>query len=271
MTAAVATSPVQVQRSGYVRAVRAEWIKASSIRSTWILVIFALGAFIGFPLLVAGDWIGIAGAGPVDSARAASLLVVGIDFVLILVAVLAALLATSEFTTGMARNTFTATPSRGAVLGAKATVAGLLALGVGIVGFVGAWIANLGTFGDAGTQIDLTDGATLRLIGVQLLALVVTAELSIALGILLRSSAGAIFTIVAMQLILPGILLMVSNEFANWVGAVLPGQAANAAIATEPLPEGVIGLGPNAAVAVLIAWAVVPMLGALAMLRARDV
>lgn len=271
MSAAVATPSVPVKRSGYARAVRAEWIKASSLRSTWILVILALGSLVGVPMLVGPDWIDFAGGTGAESVDAASLLWIGMDFALILVAVLAALLATAEFTTGMARNTFTATPTRGAVLGAKATVGAVLALGVGVVGFAGAWIASLGTFGDAGVSIDLTDGATVRLVAVQLFALVVTAELAIALGVLLRSSVGAIFTIVAMQLILPGVLSLVNSDIARWIGAILPVRATSAAALTEGPVDGVIGLGPNAAVAVLVAWAVVPMLGALASLRMRDV
>ena len=271
MSAAVVTTSVQVKRSGYARAVRSEWIKTSSLRSTWILVVLAVGSLVGFPVLVGPDWIDFAGGSGAESVDAVSLLWIGVDFALTLVAVLAALLATVEFTTGMARNTFTATPTRGAVLGAKATVGGLFALGVGLVGFVGAWVASLGTFGDAGVSIDLTDGATLRLVAVQLLALVVTAELAIALGVLLRSSVGAIFTIVAMQLILPGVLSLVNSDIARWVSAVLPVRATSAAALTEGPADGVIGLGPNAGVAVLVAWAVVPMLGALVSLRKRDV
>jgi len=271
-TTAPATTAAAVEvtahPAGYRRAVRSEWIKARSLRSTWILVAFALAAFVGVPTLVVAN---ASDVGTSSSAEVMGVLYFGLDFVLLLVAVLGALLTTSEFTTGMARNTFTATPGRGKVLAAKATIAGLFALAIGIVGLATAWAVNAGGLADLGVSIDLGDTATMRALLVNQLSIVVFAMLAVALGVLLRSSVGAIFTIVAMQLILPGVLAIVPNTIANWVGAVLPSAAASAAVATEPLAAGQIGLDSGWGLVVLLAWAVVPMAGALVSLRARDI
>ncbi|WP_062290001.1 ABC transporter permease [Demequina phytophila] len=262
---------VVTHRAGYARAVRSEWIKARSVRSTWILVLVALAAFVLIPLLSASGGTVTVPEGTTGSALGMGTLYSGSIFVLILVAVLAALFTTSEFTTGMARNTFTATPARGAVLAAKSTIAALFALGIALVGAVAAWLATQGTLADAGMSIDLADPTTLKVLGVELLTYVVIAVLSVALGVLMRSSVGTIFTIVAMQLIAPGILLAVNNSIANWVGRVLPSVAGEAATAAQGPGPGEIGLSPAGGLLVLLAWAVLPYLAALWVLRSRDV
>ncbi|WP_062462561.1 ABC transporter permease [Demequina soli] len=273
MTAATQTdttpaTAVVTHRAGYARAVRSEWIKARTLRSTWILVAVALAAFIGLPILVTGEpTITDPAEGAVAAAKA---IFAASDFVLILVAVLGALLTTSEFTTGMARNTFTATPKRGAVLAAKATIASLFSLGIAMVGFLATWIA-LGDKLTGPVSLDFGNAQMVRIVVVNLIGYVVVAVLATSLGVLLRSSVGTIFTIVAMQLILPGILLTVPNDIANWVGAVLPGVAASAAVETGSIDPGTIFLTPGAGLAVLIAWGVIPLLAAMAVLRSRDV
>ncbi|WP_062518311.1 ABC transporter permease [Demequina gelatinilytica] len=259
---------VVTHRAGYGRAVRSEWIKARTLRSTWILVGFALLAFIGLPVLVTGE---TTVTDPAEGAVAAMhAIFTASDFVLILVAVLGALLTTSEFTTGMARNTFTATPKRGAVLAAKATIASLFALGIAVVGAVATWFA-LGDKLSGAASLDFGNAEMVKVLVVSLIGYVVTAVLAASLGVLLRSSVGTIFTIVAMQLILPGILLSVPSDIANWCGAILPGVAASAAVNTDPIDPGTIFLTPGAGLAVLIAWAVLPFLAAMAVLRTRDV
>ncbi len=262
------STEVVTHRAGYARAVRSEWIKARTLRSTWILVGFALLAFIGLPLLVTGE---STITDPAEGAVAAMHAIFGAnDFVLILVAVIGALLTTSEFTTGMARNTFSATPKRGAVLAAKATIASVFSLGIAVVGFFATWIA-LGDKLTGATALDFGNAEMVKVLVVTLIGYVVMAVLAVSLGVLMRSSVGTIFTIVAMELILPGILLSVPNDIANWVGAVMPGVAASAAINTEAIDPGTIFLTPGAGLAVLIAWAVIPLLVAMSVLKSRDV
>ncbi|WP_084106533.1 hypothetical protein [Demequina sp. NBRC 110056] len=260
MTATAAQRAVPVRKATYGRAVKSEWIKARSLRSTWILMGFTLLAFIGIPLLAAS---------PTDSSFAsASLLFNGLDFAVILLAIFSALLITSEYTTGSARNTFTATPSRGAVLAAKTTIAVLFALVVTVVAVGVAWAIALPA--DA-AAIDLADTETMRLFGGKLLGLVVVVVLSVSLGTLLRSAVGTIFTILAIELIAPPILLSVGNTIANWVGALLPFTLTSQVIATDPPGAGEVGLASGPALLVLLLWAIIPFVLAVLSLRSRDV
>ncbi len=267
MTAAVEAREVVTHPAGYTRAVRSEWIKVRSLRSTWILVVSALAAFIGFPALLAAAGVG---EGPSTSADSLSIAFVGMQFVLMLVSIVGALVATSEFSTGLARTTFASTPRRGAVLLAKATVAAAIAVATGVLGFLGAWAAVAWRLSESGA-IDLSDSATLRMLLVNEVTIVVFAVLAVGLGFVLRSSVGTIFSIVGIQLILPIILLLIPFDLANWIGMTLPALVSESAVATSGPADGEIGYSPNAALVVLVLWAVVPMIGAWLSLRARDV
>ncbi|WP_062070314.1 ABC transporter ATP-binding protein [Demequina sediminicola] len=95
-----------------------------------------------------------------------------------------------------------------------------------------------------------------------------TADHVIVIG---RSSVGTIFTIVALELILPPFLPAMASSIANWIGAFLPQVAAKAALATATVDDGSISLSPAGGLTVLILWGVIPMVAAWIVLRVRDV
>lgn len=271
MSAVDVETQVPVKNATYLRSVHSEWIKVRSVRSIWILLVIAVALFVLIPWLVVGGFSPGDGQTSSVSAQAIQDLYAGAGFVTLIIAILSSMVITSEFSTGMARNTFTATPHRGYVLAAKATVVSLYALVIGIVGLGFAYLLFGSTLASSGGEIDFDDSETLRIFLVSELAFVVIALLALALGTLLRSSVGTIFTVVGLQLILPSILLIVSNDIANWIGAVLPTSAANAAMSVTPVPAGDIGLSATGGLIALVAWAVIPMLGALVVLKAKDI
>jgi ABC-2 type transport system permease protein len=130
-----ATSRVPGGHSGFSHAVRMEWIKLRSLRSTW----WALAA------TVAGA-VGIAVAVGVNTKDAAADLtnnaLAGISLGLLLTGVLGVLLMTGEYSSGMIRATLTAIPNRPLVLAAKAAVFGALALTAGEVAAFVAFFAG---------------------------------------------------------------------------------------------------------------------------------
>ncbi|MFF3988264.1 hypothetical protein ACFY0B_27180 [Streptomyces sp. NPDC001797] len=120
------------------------------------------------------------------------------------VGVLGVLLSAGEYSTGMIRSTLTAVPRRLPVLWAKAAVIGPIALVLTTLGAPAAF--GLGSPGLSGEKICLSlgdDGVLGSLAGAGLyLALV--AAFGVALGVLLRNSAGAIASLVGILLIPPG-------------------------------------------------------------------
>jgi len=99
-------------RLSFGRALRSEWIKLATVRSTW----WSIGIT---ALLTIGISIMLASAAEVDGIQA---VVSSVQFTMLLAGILGAIAVTGEYSTGMIRSTLTAVPVRGAVLAAKAAV-----------------------------------------------------------------------------------------------------------------------------------------------------
>lgn len=130
----------------------------------------------------------------------------GAFIALIVVLVLATLSVTSEYRRGLIRTTFAATPQRGRVLAAKAVVVGVATFMVALVGCAvavpvgekllrsnGNFVAHVGLFTEA--RVVVGTAAVLAL----------AAVIALAIGSILRRSAGAV-TAALVALLLPVIL-----------------------------------------------------------------
>ncbi|WP_418959177.1 ABC transporter permease subunit [Streptomyces tritici] len=189
-------SPIPVRRAHLGDALASEWTKIRSVRSTlWtlgVLVLLMVSIGLGVAVLVAASGVGT------ESDPALGLGFFGMLPGSICVITLGVLTIASEYGTGMIRTTLTACPSRGRVLAAKAIVFFLLVLTLTTV--TAALVAGVqyalvgGPEPSAGSWVRATFGAGLY---VALLGL-----LSLAVGAIVRHSAGAI-TIMIGVLLLP--------------------------------------------------------------------
>ncbi len=120
--------------------------------------------------------------------------------------VLAALFVTSEYRRGLIRTTLVASPRRGRVLAAKAVVAGSMAFAAGAVATAIAEVITRHVFAANGNYLFPQSGPALArvVIGTGLF-LGLAAALVVALGTMLRRSAGAVVAGLVL-LVLPGIL-----------------------------------------------------------------
>jgi hypothetical protein len=152
----------------------------------------------------------------------------GVYLGMIAAAVLGVLFVTSEYKTGLIRTTLTASPRRGRVLLAKAIVVGVLTFVCGLV----ASLVSL--YGARPIQRDhgyippvypdpsLTSGPVLRAVLGTAAFLALMALLGLALGAIIRRTAGAVVVVLALAVV-PGIaggLLPVEGE--KWLGRVTP-------------------------------------------------
>ncbi|MGY0491734.1 ABC transporter permease [Streptomyces sp. WG-D5] len=192
-------SPIPIRKAHLGDALASEWTKIRSVRSTmWtlgVMIVLMVGLGLGSAAVVAAD----DGAAP-DSDQVLSLGFFGTLLGTICVMTLGVLTIASEYGTGMIRTTMTACSSRSRVLAAKAIVFFVLvavlttvfaalvgALQVGIVGSdspgggvwvkstlgVGLFVALLGLLGLAvGTLVRHSAGAITIMVGVVLLPLV---------------------------------------------------------------------------------------------------
>ncbi|MCL7368740.1 MULTISPECIES: ABC transporter permease subunit [Streptomyces] len=191
------TSPIPVVRTTLVHALASEWTKIRSVRSTmWTLGVFVL-LVLGIGLLTGA----VVASSDSDLAgeSALSLGFFGLLLGSICVITLGVLTTASEYGTGMIRTTMTACPSRGRVLAAKGIVFFLVAFVVTLVSatVVGLFHVSLLEGNGAGdpTGTEWLKGTVGVSLYIALLGL-----LSLAVGSIIRHSAGAITLMIGLLL-----------------------------------------------------------------------
>ena len=233
-------------------AVRAEWVKLRSLRSTvaaYAAVAVVLTALCGLCLTLPDR-------AAADSAFTALLLAE------LLVAGVAVLTVAGEFSTGTARSTFTAVPRRTPVLTGKLAVHGATVLTLLVLAAVaGGTLATVAVPEAAGSPLD---PAVLRAVGGTALSLACVVAIGVAVGTVTRSPAGGV-TLALTLLVLP-VLVVTAPQ----VTAFLPGRAVQALVFAPRPPEAHL-LPAGAAAAVLVGWAVLGTVLATVALRRRDV
>ncbi|MET7340805.1 ABC transporter permease [Streptomyces sp. NPDC087866] len=195
------TSPIPVRPATLGDAIASEWTKIRSVRSTmWTLgVMTALLLVIGVLAAVAVS----ASDSDMNGTPVLSLGFFGVLLGTICVITLGVMTIASEYGTGMIRTTLTACPSRGRVLGAKALVFFLLTFVLttvmtSLVALIQSSMLDAAS-PSGGEWLRATVGVSLYVATLGLLAL--------AVGALIRHSAGAI-TIMIGVVLLPLVLAL---------------------------------------------------------------
>ncbi|MFI8321946.1 ABC transporter permease [Streptomyces sp. NPDC085529] len=261
-------SPIPVRRAHLGDALASEWTKIRSVRST----MWTLGTMV-LLMLVIGLGVAAVAASEGGTMGGQSALPLGFFGMLpasICVITLGVLTISSEFGTGMIRTTLTACPSRSRVLTAKAVVFFLLVFTVTLV------VA----FAVATAQVAMVDAAeptgaewaraTVGAAGF----LAVLGLLSMAVGALVRHSAGAITVMIGVLLLpLVAAMFMVAPGLRDVQEALftysVPSQMI-ALYAAEP-PFGDSGPAGWEALFTLTGIAAVVLGAAYALLNSRDV
>jgi hypothetical protein len=159
------------------------------------------------------------GASPLPPGKAATgVAVFGVPVLMIL----AALTVTGEYRSGMIRTTFMATPNRTLVLVAKAVVAAMFsAVYAAALTIAAVAVGRLMAPPLFGSNLSLVDPGTWRLVGAISLFAALAAVLGVAVGALLRHSAGAVAVLLMWPLVAEPILGNLPN-IGSEVGPYLP-------------------------------------------------
>ncbi|MGW0472553.1 ABC transporter permease subunit [Streptomyces coeruleorubidus] len=183
------TSPIPVVRTHLGHALASEWTKIRSVRSTmWTLGVFVL-LVIGIGTLTG---VVVANSDPALSGESP----LGLGFFGLLlgsmcIITLGVLTTASEYGTGMVRTTMVACPSRGRVLAAKGIVFFLVAFAVTLVSASLVAFLHVAMLEGQGTK-DPSGGEWLRgTVGISAYVALL-GLLSLAIGSIIRHSAGAI-------------------------------------------------------------------------------
>jgi ABC-2 type transport system permease protein len=223
-----------------------EWTKLRSVASTWwCTALYLLTA------LTLG-WLAAASTDRASSvALAVSGALTGFGFAQLVLVVLGVLAGAGEFSTGMAVASFTAVPRRWRVLVAKTAVVALWAALLTAVAAAGCGLAAR-TLTAVPGGVSLVAPDVLRQLVLQVVWGVLVAVLAVALGTLLRSSAGGIGLGMALVLVLPPVLSLAGGRWAERTAQALPalrvGEDAFLAAATS-WPVGLAVVGGWSAVA----------------------
>jgi ABC-2 type transport system permease protein len=240
--------------------VASEWTKFSSLRSTWITTGVSAFLLIAFGMIASASFSG-------DGMSAVDLALSGSTLAALAVGVLGVLLAAGEYTTGMVRATFAAVPRRLPVLWSKSLVAGLAAVVVMTAGAFAAFFLGSAVLNSAVSDVSLGDAGVLRAILGAGLYLGLVAVFGVALGMLVRSSAGAIAILAGLLLIVPGLTALLPHAIAEAITPYLPSNAGSAVMALTPT-DGT--LAPWTGLAVFAGYVVITLAAAAYRLKNSD-
>lgn len=263
-------SAVQAGGSGvtFGRVLSSEWLKLRSLRSTVILLASTVAVMVGLGMLAAwGSTLASRDGQPVTEQAIQGTATAGLTFGQLIVGALAVLLISSEFGTGMIRSTMIAVPRRTPAVLAKALVIALVSYIVGTVSAFGTYFAVQPVLAPDDMGFDL-DAAVLGSLLCTGLYLSLVALMGLALGTLLRNSAGGIVTLSALLLVIPMALSMIPGDLIENIAKYLPSNAGAQLTATQIADGSLTQLQGGL---VMAAWAIIPLIIVLVAVKRRDV
>ncbi|HEV3366385.1 MAG TPA: ABC transporter permease [Acidimicrobiales bacterium] len=293
-TLAVSLPSTESGRAGLGQAIRSEWTKLRSVRSTWISLAVIVVAGIGLSALVsnveATRW---AGLGPVDRAQfdPVRFSQTGEFLSQFVVGVLGALIVTSEYSTGSIRTTLAAMPRRTTVLAAKAVVVGVVVFVVTqITAFISFFVSQAVLTAHGGralpadssilTQlrsrvipvVTLANGGAVRAVILCGVYLTLLTLLALGIGFILRHTAGAISLYVGLLLVIPLVIGILPSSISGSIEKYLPSNLGLAMIVVTTRKTDFAGvlLSPWAATGLLALYAAVVVALAVWVLARRD-
>ncbi|GAA4618797.1 ABC transporter permease subunit [Actinoallomurus liliacearum] len=187
-----------------------------------------------------------------------------------LVAILAVLIISGEYGSGLIRTTLTAVPRRATAFAAKAiTLTGVVAV-AGTVAVLGSLLAGWLILPGPGHQaLSLADGPTLRAVLGTVLYLILIALLSLGIATAVRDSATGIGVVLGLLYIVPIVSQTVGDpHWQRLLQQVAPMSAGLAVQATTDLRS--LPISPWAGLGVTAGWAAAALLVGGLLLHVRD-
>jgi ABC-2 type transport system permease protein len=241
-----------------------EWTKFRSVRSTcWSLLVAAVTPVAG-SALVAFAFANQPAPGPPPDPLLPE--VISLEYAVIAVSVLGVLAFSAEYSTGLIRTTFTAAPRRRAVLAAKAVVLGAVTLAAGEVVAFTSFGLSQATLAGHHQGVSLSRPGVPGAVLAAGLLLCVCALLGLALGSVIRHTAGGIAATIAV-IVLPSILGLLPAPWNGRIGRFTLLLAARQVTALRPAANL---FSPGWSLLVLLAWPAAALAAASVLITRRD-
>ncbi|WP_328318519.1 ABC transporter permease [Streptomyces sp. NBC_00388] len=273
---ALPTVPVRAATTGHVPFVgllRAEWIKIRSVRSTlWTLLLMlvtAIGVSVLLTALAASKW---DSASPADHRKLLNdpvgAIFGGLGLAELVICVLGVLVVTSEYSSGTIRASVLAVPKRAPMLVAKALVFAALTLVAGEIASFGSFFAGARLL-HSHAPIALSDPGVAKAVAGTGLFLAAMGVFALAIGALIRHTAGAVAGVITFVLVLSPLASSLPGTAGRDIAAWLPTNAGQLIAFTHPAADQL--LTPWQGLGVCVAWGAGLLVLASVLLRRRDV
>jgi ABC-2 type transport system permease protein len=258
---------------GFSHLMLSEWTKIRSVRSTvWSLITLVV-VTLGFTGLL--TWLTIlqwdkenaSQRAPVIADPVGTILGSGLEFGQLAICVLGVLVICSEYSTGAIRASILAVPRRIPMLAAKAAVFAVLIFVIGEITtfcsfFIGAAILH------SHVPVALGDPGVTRAVFGGGLYLTVLGLFALAIGALIRHTAGAITGVIAFVLVLAPLTQLIPGSIGKYIHAYLPSEAGQL-IGQAHQTSGQV-LTPWQGFGIFCLWTAVLLAAAAYLLKRRD-
>lgn len=264
---------VPLRPARFIDTLAAEWTKLTSLRSTYITLALGIGLSLAAAPLIAmavgSQWDGLSASDQADFQPAAVALL-GFLFSQIIFAVLGVLVVASEYSSGQIRLSLTATPRRGRLLFAKLTILAVVTLVAGLITAFGMFFLGQMVFSanDVPVASLMDDGVLRAVLGVGVMLMSVPL-LAACVAALLRSTSGAITTVLAVTFVPQLLGDLLPTWWQDNVVSLLPGSAMDILMVEHLWSENPV-YGPVTAILIIAAWLVIGIGSAYAVFRWRD-
>lgn len=269
-TSTDSNAPLGGPAARFLDLLAAEWIKFRSVRSTYWALMCAAVPSILVGILIAqntrSNWANLI-THPDFHFDALASSFDGFEFSQLVMGVLGVLVISSEYSSGLIRSTFAATPQRRAVLAAKTVMIGLFTLASGEILAFAAFFPVQAIMHGVGAGVSIGSWVALRAVLVAGLYLAVLALIGLAFGVMLRHTAGAICAVFGLVFILPGVVSAFPAPWSDRIGKFLPTDCIGQLISQHPHTND---LSRPWSFVVIMAYPVVLLAIANYVLRRRD-
>ena len=250
------------------RILASEWVKYTTLRSTWIALTIAVIGMVGVSALacyaIASRWSHLdLGERLTFSPTTQSL--TGVYLSQLVIGVLGVLIISSEYSTGMIRATLSIAPKRLPVLWAKLLIFSLVTFVSMLAAAFTAFGVGQALLGVHGTSLSAPH-ALRSVIGVAVY-LTLVAVIAVSAGFILRNTAGGIASVVGLIIVLPAIAHVLPASWQHDYVPYLPSNAGGAMYTQFPDPGT---LSPGAGALVMALWAAAFVVLAAVLLKRRD-
>jgi ABC-2 type transport system permease protein len=245
LTETPAALPPATRPAGLAGALRSEWTKLRTVRSTGFSVLAVALIALGLMSLIA--WATMDRWPQLDRADRADLTAHPLDLILVrpvfvsqlVVAVLGVMVISAEYTTGMIRSTLQAQPRRLTVLTAEIAVFAAMMLVVGEMLSFAAFFVGRAII-TSHLKVALGDPGVVRAVLGAGLYLALLGLFALGVGAILRHTAGAITAVLGIVLVLSNLTGLLPDGWGSHVNAWMPTNAGALIMQPRPGPDDLL-------------------------------